>query len=244
MANEPEPTLLSPVAAATADEVAAYLRAHPDFLVRHPELLAVLMPPAREQGDNVVDMQQFVTERLRRELERLRDSYKSLVTVSRTNLSVQARIHAGVLALLKARSFDHFIDIVTNELAGMVRADVVTLCIEAGNDVLPHAVKAGVYVLQPGAIDEMIGAGREVALHDDVAGDPRLFGPAAGLVRSQALVRLNISRDGPGGVLAIGSRRRNFFSPKQGTELLTFLARTVEHSIRILLDLPPRPSGG
>jgi uncharacterized protein len=241
MANDAEPTtVLSPPVDPSTEEVIAYLRAHPDFLVHHPDLLGILLPPPRDQGDNVVDMQQFVVERLRRELDRLRDSYKALVTISRTNMSVQTRVHQGVLALLKARSFEHFIDIVTNELAGVVRADVVALCIEAGDSTLPHAVKAGVYVLQPGAVDELIGVGRDVALRAEVSGDPRLFGPSAGLVKSEALVRLTISRDGPQGLLAIGSRRRNFFTPKQGTELLSFLARTVEHSIRALLDVPPR----
>jgi len=48
-----------------ADEVAAYLRRHPDFLVEHPELLGALTPPALQRGDSVVDMQHFMLQRLR-----------------------------------------------------------------------------------------------------------------------------------------------------------------------------------
>mgnify|MGYP001551157024 CR=1 FL=1 len=40
----------------TDDEVRAYLAANPDFLVRHPELLSMLTPPALQRGNQVVFM--------------------------------------------------------------------------------------------------------------------------------------------------------------------------------------------
>jgi uncharacterized protein YigA (DUF484 family) len=79
----------------------------------------------------------------------------------------------------------------------------------------------------------------DVLLSADVGqGDPILFGPAAGLVRSQALLRLNIGKLAPQGLLAVGSRRDDYFHPHQGTELLSFLARTIDYHIRVWLDLP------
>ena len=47
------------------ERVAEYLRRHPDFLVRYPKILDGLTPPAQYSGDGVVDMQQFMLERLR-----------------------------------------------------------------------------------------------------------------------------------------------------------------------------------
>src|SRR3546814_15926736 len=51
---EPAPlnggALAQPIA---ADQVAAYLRRHPDFLARHPDLLDVLALPARDPGTGV-----------------------------------------------------------------------------------------------------------------------------------------------------------------------------------------------
>ena len=40
----------------TAERVAEYLRAHPDFLIAHPDLLEVLYTP-EQAGGNVVDFQ-------------------------------------------------------------------------------------------------------------------------------------------------------------------------------------------
>ena len=36
--------------------VSDYLRDHPDFLIRNPDVLDTLAPPARWSGDGVIDM--------------------------------------------------------------------------------------------------------------------------------------------------------------------------------------------
>ncbi|MEE8386541.1 MAG: DUF484 family protein, partial [Dehalococcoidia bacterium] len=124
-------------------------------------------------------------------------------------------------------------------LAELLGVDVVTLCVEAGEEPLPRAVKSGLYILDPGYVDDFIGVGRDTVLRADAEGDDAVFGPAAGLVRSDALMRLRVSNAAPVGLLAIGSRHKDFFDPSQGTELLNFLARATEHSIRVWLNLPP-----
>ncbi|MEQ9328390.1 MAG: DUF484 family protein, partial [Rhodospirillales bacterium] len=52
--------------------VADYLRSNPDFLDRHPEVLAELGAPKRfADGEPVVDMQQFLLDRMQSEMNRL-----------------------------------------------------------------------------------------------------------------------------------------------------------------------------
>jgi hypothetical protein len=70
----------------------------------------------------------------------------------------------------------------------------------------------------------------------DIQGDPALFGGAAGLVRSQALLRLSFSRSAPVGLMCIGTRTPDTFQPGLGTELLTFLSRMLEITIAQWLD--------
>jgi uncharacterized protein YigA (DUF484 family) len=229
-----------------AADVAAYLRRHPDFLINRPELLAVLTPPDREMGDGVVDLQRFMLERLRTDVARLKLVQRKLVSTSRANLQNQTRVHGAVLAMLAATTFEHLIAVVTEELTLLLDIDAVGLCVET-----PHgktirlggpkgaALAAGVQMLEPGSVDELLGTGHDVLLRSDVVGDPALFGTAAaGLVRSDALVRLRVSSAAPIGLLALGARKPGAFHPGQGTELLTFLAQVIEHSIRAWLDLP------
>ena len=52
----------------TADDVVAYLKAHPDFFEKNQELAAELTP--RVQGPGVIDMQQAILKRLRTEIDK------------------------------------------------------------------------------------------------------------------------------------------------------------------------------
>jgi len=219
-----------------AREVVAYLREHSDFLDRHPDALKLLRAPTRSTGDGVLDFQHFMLERLRHDLSRLQDEQKGPIATSRGNLASQCRVHKAVLALLRAPSFEHLIQIVTTDLAVLVDVDIVTLGVESSTSRTPRLPIHGVHLLQSGTVDRLLGPNRDVLLSMDIQGDPALFGEAAGLVRSQALLRLAFSRSAPIGLMCLGTRATDTFQPGLGTELLSFLARTLEITIAQWLD--------
>lgn len=239
MSQKPEDAAVTSAAPArtriTAQQVIEYLRRHPDFLLRHSALLDTQLAPARHNGDHVLDLQHFMVERLRRDIARLRADQDDLLANSRDNLSTQERVHRAALALLGAESFEHLIEAVTTDLAVWLDVDIAMLCVEAADDTIPRARIEGVQILLPGTVDEVMGPGCDVMLRDDVPGDPDLFGAAAGLVRSDCLLRLGFGEEKPLGMLAFGTRHPGYFNPGQGTELLSFLARVLEHCVRTWL---------
>jgi uncharacterized protein YigA (DUF484 family) len=217
-------------------EVVAYLRQNPDFLDRHPDVLRWLRAPARDIGDGVLDFQQFMLERLRRDYARLQDERKTLIATSRGNLASQCRVHKAVLAMLRASSFEHLLQIVTTDLAVLIDVDVITLGVESAASNTSRLPLNGIHLLRSGTVDKLLGPNRDGMLCTDIHGEPALFGEAAGLVRSQALLRLSFGRSAPIGLMCIGTRNPDTFQPGLGTELLTFLARTLEISIAQWLD--------
>jgi uncharacterized protein YigA (DUF484 family) len=225
----------------TAASVIDYLRRHPDFLIAHPELLAVLTPPKLDRGDRVVDMQHFMVQHQRNEIARLKAQQRGLIATTRANLAGQARVHAAVLAILAATSFEQLIQIVTTDLANLLDADVVTIAVERQPSSQaaprPRIHHNGVQILDFGTVGEVLGPERDVLLQTDIHGDPRLFGDGAGLVRSAALLRLPVSPRAPAGMLCIGTRKPGKFQAGQGTELLSFLARALGITIAAWLDL-------
>lgn len=222
----------------TAGEVAAFLEQHPEFFAEHPDLLDSLTTPASENGDGVVNLQHFLVERLRQQLVEARQANDSLIAIGRANLTIQARVHRAVLALLSARSFEQLIELVATDLSVILDLDCVALGVEQGIDELPPVRLEGLVQLEPGTVDKLIGRGRTVTLVDRTDGQTALFGAAASLISSQALIRLQVSRKTPPALLALGSRRAKQFHDGQRTELLTFLARALERSIRAWLNLP------
>jgi uncharacterized protein YigA (DUF484 family) len=239
--DQPRPVRNSVPAAARPSEIGpreviAYLRQNPDFLQRHPEVLRSLHAPSRQIGDGVLDFQHFMLERLRRDFARLQDERKSLIATSRGNLASQCRVHKAVLAMLRAGSFEHLLQIVTTDLAVLIDVDVITLGVESSASPTSRLPLPGIHLLRAGTVDKLLGPSRDVLLCTDIHGDPALFGEAAALVRSQALLRLFFSPSAPVGLICIGTRRADTFQPGLGTELLTFLARTLEITIAQWLD--------
>jgi uncharacterized protein len=219
-----------------ARDVIAYLRRHPDFLDEHPEALRLLCPPGREIGDGVVDFQHFLYERQRREINRINLEYRNLIGVSRGNLASQNRVHKAALTILAAPSFGQLIQIVTTDLAVLLDVDVVTIAVENIAGIAPRLNLHGIHLLEAGTVEQLLGEDKSVVYEADVVGDPALFGGAAGLVRSQALLRLRFGRETPTGLLCIGTRKPGRFHPGMGTELLGFLGRIVGLAIGLWLN--------
>ena len=113
----------------------------------------------------------------------------------------------------------------------MLDLDVVTLCVESADGEPIRTSHQGVQLLLPGTVDELFGPQRNALLTENLRGDPAIFGGGAGLVRSQALLRLSIGPNAPAGFVALGSRKPTRFRQVQGTELLSFLAQCLEMTI-------------
>lgn len=220
----------------SAARVTEFLQDNPDFFIKHPEVLNTVSPPTRELGGGVADLQQAMIDRLRDEIAMLSAERDSLVGTSRANMQTQSRIHGCVLAILGAKSFEHLIQTVTNDFAMILDLDIVTLCIESTESESQSIKTRGLVVVPPGTVENILG-NRRLVLRNDVTGDPELFDAGATLVRSDAVVRLDISESTPPALLAFGSREPDRFETGQATELLDFLASVLEHVVRIWLQL-------
>ena len=222
-----------------ADQVERYLRDNPDFLCRRPELLSVLDAPGRVNGTGVIDFQQAMVERLRGDVADITRARDELVLTGRSNMAAQSRVHEAVLALMRAEAFEQLIEVVTVDMAVMMDLDVVILGVERTDYELPPVRLGGLRQLEPDSVDAVMGRNRKILLRPEVDGDPMIFGAGAGLVASDALIRLDISRHTPMAMLALGSRQAEFFHPGQATELLSFLGQSVATLIRGWLNLSP-----
>lgn len=213
-----------------AAQVAAFLRANPDFLRDHPDIAADILPD-RDLGEGIADLQAHTLRALRAEVDTLRDGARELIHNARTNMSIQNRTHDAVLALLAADSFDVFVRAVTDDLPRLLSLDIAQLCFEPG---LPKGAAVLVQEVHSGTIDALLPDGAAVRLRSAVGDDPEpgLYGSGSGLVASDAVVRLPLGEGLPPGVLALATRETGTFHPGQATELLTFLAGVTAHGVR------------
>lgn len=213
-------------------DVLEFLRRNPGFLQEHPELISTLPEDVRSAGDNIVDFQQLMVQKLRQDKQRAEDRQRLLVDNVRTNMTVQARTHAGILRLIESRDLEELIEIISSELSLMLEVDAITISLESSVANDKNTIFHGIRMVEPHFVDNHLGADRDTLLQANVTGDPRLFGSAARLIKSHALMRLNIAQDVPDALLAFGSRDPLLFANGQGTELVGFLSDVIERLLR------------
>jgi uncharacterized protein len=229
--------------ALTADDVAAFLRDHPDFLRRRPDVIPFLLAEEDDGAGDVVDMQRFLLNRLRDQLGEIGATQRHLLDVTRANLLSQRRVHEATLHLLARRDLEGLAQFVTGgDFAALLDVDITALVMEQPPGpvqmLFPHGGPAGLILTARGAVGRIMG-NADILLHADILGSPEIWGDAVGMVRSQALARLVIGdgeREGPTGLLAFGSSDRHGFHEGQATDLLNFIARVLERVIGLHLD--------
>jgi uncharacterized protein YigA (DUF484 family) len=90
----------------------------------------------------------------------------------------------------------------------------------------------------PSGTIHLLTKGQHAVLESNISGLDEIYGGGAGLVKSQMLMRLDISRHAPPAIVAFGSRNPQQFQPGQGTDQIGFLGGVIERCFRTWLSLP------
>ena len=223
-----------------ADDVLAYLKDNTNFLSDYPEILESLTLPGEIPANGrpkkgLVDFQAYKTQRLQSNYDWLKEQHRELISNSRANLESLSQIHTAVLMILESDSFRTLVHTITQEFPLVFGVDACALLIESPSPNQPDLYAAGVHVVQPGMADFWL-EGNAAQIDSQIEGDPIVFGPAAPLVRSQLLLRLEIAENVPLGLLAFGSREDAYFQELHSTDLVMFLARAVERAVKLWLE--------
>lgn len=151
-------------------------------------------------GGKIIDFESSAIGRLRAKLAAADEANADLVAYARGQSGAVAQIHMAALAAMDAEGLEHLVHIVTQDWVDMLAVDAVALTLDMPEDQGPEVLLRAV----PRGAD--------------------LFGPAADLIRSEALIRLDH------GLLALGARDARF-AGGQGSELLAFLGAVVSRMI-------------
>ena len=221
----------------TEDDVISWLRANPQFLAQNPDAAELLVPPKRVNKDRkVADFQSYMIGRLKDDRDDVLRSAREIVENTRANMNNQARIHNAVLMILEAVNFEDFVHTMTMDLAALLNVDIISLVVEVDDSIVPQIDLSGVRIINSGTID-LLTRNHPIVLESNIAGMDELYGGGAGLVKSQALLRLNISNGVPDVMLAFGSRDPDLFAPGLGTDHIVFLGQVIERCFRTWLRI-------
>jgi uncharacterized protein YigA (DUF484 family) len=216
----------------TEQDIVDYLKSNPKFLQKNPDAVDYLLPPKdKTNGRRVVDFQHYMVEKLKEDKRMVLDTTRDIIEVSRENMQNLARIHDEVLKMLEAETFDQFIQILSVDVPVALDCDAVSLIVE-GDDRLPKTQMRSLRVVPQGTIQNWM-EGNDARIQSNIKGTEAMFGEAAGLVQSQALLKINQTMNIPTTMIAFGSRDPELFADGMGTDLISFLCGVVERALLI-----------
>lgn len=215
----------------TAQDVAAYLFEHPDFLEKNQELLAYLVPPKQQgivkQGDTVADFQYHLIHKLQEEVHELHALQASLFATAQENQETQERVLEAMLTVLHAASVEDIFTIVTRQWPEILGVDAVHFCCEE------IALKGWleeypeVIVLPENEISLLFSVKRQAILRPYVRSDSRIFGRKSIHIISEALIRIKMNSCTAPMMLVFGAAQPGTYAPAQDVSLITFLGKVL-----------------
>jgi uncharacterized protein YigA (DUF484 family) len=173
----------------------------------------------------LIDFEDRGVAALRRRVAEVEEANQDLIAFARGHSGAVSAIHGAVLVATEADGLDHLVHIVTQIWPDILGLDAVALALVA-DDEGARADSSGSQKVDPRLIERMLSGVDGVVLRGVGRGHP-LFGPAADLIRAEALIRLEPAGVLQTGILALGQRRPQGFETRHGSELLLFLGQVV-----------------
>jgi len=210
--------------------VASYLRKHPNFLNKHPDVLEAL--ELNHSSGVAVSLIERQIEQLRASNEDISKQLNRLVQVASENEKLMSRLHQLSLELMSIDSRHEFFTHLGNSLLNDFGADILQIYLidqetaaEAGDDVI--GIQADDPELEQ--FQSQLNKGQTVCGRLNESKLNFLFGSKARWVQSTALVPLG--ENGEDGLMAIGSSDPSRFYPGMGTLFLDLLANVISISL-------------
>jgi len=215
-----------------AHEVAEWLRQHPDFLQKFPDLALILTVP-REQG-NAASLASYQLEILREKNRELNRRLHELFAISEDNERLAVRTHQLTLALMRQRTRAGAVRALVASLSEDFNGDLVRVVLFAPVDGLPdhdwlHIIPRTDPVLSP--FTDILDSGEPLCGRLSPDKQQFLYAGRADSIQASAILPL----DGLG-LIAIGSVDANRFWPGMGTLFLRMMGEAFTTALRRFND--------
>lgn len=213
-------------------KVVAYLRDHPEFFTRHPDLVEALRVP--HPCKPAVSLLEYQNRLLRERCQRLHDKLLEWVAIARDNDRLAERVQRLALNLLDARGgLDELLHGIKAILRDEFRADCIVLCLAEPPTTGLSAVEEFLRPDVVGLFDDVFRVGRPRCGRLSAEQAAALCGQGGANVASAALIPL-----GGGswrGLLVVGSSNAGRFHPGVGTLFLEWIGELVSQALQARL---------
>lgn len=229
--------------ASAAQALRTQIMNDPAVILDDTQILGALVAAEAEaRGGNVVDMRSLAMARLEDRLDRLESTHQSVIEAAYDSVATTQQVHRALLTMIAPLDFDGFLETLDTHVADCLRLAAVRLVLESGEmhpDIALNPISGTLSLVPPEFIAGYLTNGRRSSAPPVVlrpvgngGGSVTVYGTAAGTVRSEALMQLDLGPDRAPGLLVLGAAAPDHFAPGQATDLLELFGRVCTRLLR------------
>ena len=210
----------------TAEQVAKFLSASPDFFTDYPELLEQIQLHDERRGVVSLSMRQLAL--LRDKNEKLQNQLEGLLDIARENDALFGRMQQLTIALIDARCVKDVIATLDDLLRDCFGADFFAIRLVTDEKIANFPLSEVIWQTDSQELDSfkrLIESKKIKCGHPTHTQAKALFDEQAADVQSAAFIPLKI--DDQDGLLVIGSKDADRFHPTMGNLFLSHLGELV-----------------
>lgn len=227
-------TVIDKSSAVSEQQLADYLREHPDFFVKQPGLLADLRLP-HESGEAISLVERQVSILRERNMD-MRHRLSKLLENARENDRLFDKTKRLILSLLEGKNLSESLDVLLYSFNSDFKIHYTTLLLYGNPESLPR-VPARVIRVQEARehIGPMLKANKALCGSFGEKETAYLFGEDAKHIGSMAVVPLSFGSNF--GLLAIANRDPNYYRSSMGTLFLSYIAEVLNRVLPAQISL-------
>ncbi|MEQ9545765.1 MAG: DUF484 family protein [Marinobacter sp.] len=210
----------------TGEQVAEYLRAHPDFFVEQDELLRSLTLP--HDSGRAISLVERQVHLFREQRDTLRRELVELVSIARHNDRLFEKSKRLLMQVIEARNLNDMASAIDDSIRGDFGLDAASVILFTDSE-LSLASQGALHVVPPAQAKERLGSllDGERAVCGQFRESERnfLFPDREEPIASVALMPLR--HDELLGVFAVGSCEQGYFDQSMGSLFLTYISDTL-----------------
>lgn len=221
--------------ALTQEQVADYLRSHPDFFVEQDELLRQLTLP--HDSGRAISLVERQVHLFREQRDTLRHELVELVSIARHNDRLFEKTKRLLMQVIEATSLNDLAAAIDDSIRGDFGLDAASVLLFTDRP-LPVSPEGALHVVAPeeaqARLGNLLDGERAVCGHFDESERSFLFPDRVEPVVSVALVPLRHNE--LVGVFAVGSCEPGYFDQSMGALFLTYISDTLSRLLTPMLQ--------
>ena len=219
-----------------------------DIIIKNPRIVlddssvmrALVLANDELRGANIVDLRGVAMKRLEIQLGKLEATHRSVIAAAYDNLAGTQQINRAILKIMEPSSFESFLLMTGKDMPDIMRIDFACLVLEAKQhdpDLSLAQLGKVLIPVQTGFVTEYLQARAfsgdiKVTLRAVKSPNPSIYADPSSMIKSEACIQLDFGDGTVPGLLILGAKDPNQFSPVQGTDLLTFFGKVYERAVR------------